>query len=100
MVSGTYRNQGLEVVSYAGAEHHARLLGSGADQPGASSPRQPQDRCADGRVGELTFEGAPVLLTGQRGRVGFFEQGGLFAAQPVDLVTGFGEGDVAAGEPG
>ena len=49
-------------------------------------------------MGEFAFEGAPVLLAGKRGRAGFFEEGGIFAAQPVDLVTGFGECHVAASE--
>ena len=51
-------------------------------------------------MGEFAFEGAPVLLTGQRGRAGLVEEGGFLAAQPVDLLAGFGEGDVLAGEPG
>ena len=47
----------LGVVGDPGAEHDAGLVGAGPDEPGSGSPRQVQDRRADGRVGEFTFAG-------------------------------------------
>ena len=54
------------VVGDAGAEHNARLLGAGSDESGSGCAGQVQGRRADGWVGQFAFEGAPVLLAGQR----------------------------------